>query len=417
MYRNFLSRVEELSKKLGLEGVSCDVGAVDWLPKIPDSECVLIKSENLTALIGLIESGLKIDVCYIDPPYNTGSKFIYDDKRSSASLGFWGKHNDWLAFMLPRLVAAQMMLKEAGVFMVSIDDYEYPYLKIIMDHVFGEKNYIATLVLCRSKNGKGGKANVAVNHEYIVVYGRSPSSKLYGLLEVDLEKYQKSDAHGLYTVDGLFRKKGDASRRQDRPNMFYPLYCAPDGQVFVTNDGRDLKEVWPVDSKGIERRWLWGRDKAQAESWRLYASPNGVVYVKNYMSEGKRRKIRSILDDSKYLNDRAAVEIKSIYGDRLFETPKPVGLIRDLIDFSSGEDALILDFFAGTGTTAHASCILNVEEGARRRCILVEHKQMIDAGHSAAQHGYLTTADITEARLKYVGDKYPGFEYSVIDPS
>lgn len=413
---SFETKVKSLSEILRL-GNSLNLGNTS--PNITNellrAECTLIKSDNLPALISMIDNGIKIDFCYIDPPYNTGSRFVYADSRSSPTPGIWGKHNEWLTFMLPRLVAAQMLLTETGVISVSIDDYEYPYLKILMDHVFGEKNYIATLILCRSKNGKGGKANVAVNHEYILIYGKTARSKLHGLLEVDLSKYDRSDEHGVYTVDGLFRKKGDASRREDRPNMYYPLYCSQDGRVFLSNERSGLKEVWPVDSKGVERRWLWGREKAQLESWKLYASPGGTVYVKNYMREGKRKKIRSILDDASYLNDKATTEIKSIYGEKVFETPKPIGLIRDIIEFCSAEDALVLDFFAGTGTTAHANRTLNAEEGARRKCILVEHTQPIATDHFAVQHGFATTADITEFRLKHMQSEDSSFHYSILE--
>lgn len=125
-----------------------------------------------------------------------------------------------MSFMLPRLTLAHGLLRDDGIIAISIDDYEYAHLKIMMDTIFEEENYIATLVVCRSKNGKGGRANVAVNHEYVLVYGKTPSALLHGIAESDSGKYDREDEHGRFTIDGLFRKKGDASLREDRPNLF-----------------------------------------------------------------------------------------------------------------------------------------------------------------------------------------------------
>ena len=247
------------------------------------TDCLLVKGDNLNALSGLLETGSElIDFCYIDPPYNTGQQFIYTDSRLRSSNSVWGKHHDWLIFMLPRLVATQILLKPTGIIAISIDDYEYAHLKVLMDNVFGTENHIATLIVCRSKNGKGSKQNVAVNHEYVVLYGKTPKATVSGLTECESTSYDKSDEHGDYKIDGLFRKKGDASLKEDRPNMHYPLYYSDDGKVFTENVNGKLQTAYPVDSKGIARRWLWGVEKATNESWRLYASKNGVIYVKNY---------------------------------------------------------------------------------------------------------------------------------------
>lgn len=411
------SKIYEIAEKLGISGF--DLPKKLSSPQTTNSsldQCTLIKADNLTALNWLInQRNQNIDFCYIDPPYNTGSTFVYHDKRKGKNSGIWSKHHDWLAFMLPRLVAAQLLLSEDGVIAISIDDYEYPYLKILMDSIFKEENYIATLVVCRSKNGKGSKANVAVNHEYVLLYGKTSQATLRGTEDQDLEKYNKEDEYGRYTIDGLFRKKGDASKREDRPNMFFPLYYSQDGKVYAKKISDDLREAWPIDSKGIERRWLWGPEKAQAESWKLYASPNGVIYVKNYSSPDKRIKIRSILDKPEYLNDRASRETKAIFGEKIFETPKPINLIKDLIDCCSYPDATILDFFAGTGTTAHACHLLNKESGANRKSIIVEHNHYIHKSHSTNAAGFKTTAEITEFRLKKINDQDNSFHYSVLE--
>ncbi|NMX79884.1 site-specific DNA-methyltransferase [Pseudomonas sp. WS 5503] len=408
------SRIVEIAKNLGISDHQLPLELSNPpVAHLAEEQCTLIKADNLTALSWLLDQNKRdIDFCYIDPPYNTGSTFVYHDKRQAKSASIWSKHHDWLAFMLPRLVATQLLLADDGVIAISIDDYEYPYLKILMDSVFGENNYIATLVVCRSKNGKGSKANVAVNHEYVLLYGKSEQSTLRGVEDQDLEKYNKEDEHGRFTIDGLFRKKGDASKREDRPNMFYPLYYSQDGKVYASKISEDLREAWPVDSKGAERRWLWGPEKAQSESWKLYASPKGVIYVKNYSAPNKRIKIRSILDKPEYLNDRASREVKSIFGERVFETPKPINLIMDLIDCCSSPEATVLDYFAGTGTTAHACHLLNKNKSANRKCILVEHNHFINKSHTANAAGFKTTADITEFRLNKLSEDDQSFNFS-----
>lgn len=378
-------------------------------------ECTLVKADNLSALSSMAQEGIVIDFCYIDPPYNTGGNFVYDDKRTNNRGGVWGRHHDWMAFMLPRLVGIHAILKQDGVIAISIDDYEYAHLKILMDHVFDSTNHIATLVVCRSKNGKGGKSNVAVNHEYVLLYGKSSESSLRGIAEGDFERYDKSDEHGRYAVDGLFRKKGDASLREERPNMFYPLYYSSTGSVSVEQDSHHPFEVLPIDSKGVERRWLWGREKTKQDAWKLFASKGGVIYVKNYLSVDKRIKIRSMLDRPEYLTDKATVEIKALYGEKVFETPKPLGLIKDIVDCCSAPNALVLDFFGGTGTTAQAVYDLNRISNAKRRVIIVEQPSAIDSNHIARRHGFLTTADITEYRLMKINESDPAFRYSVVD--
>jgi adenine-specific DNA-methyltransferase len=413
--KDLQSRISKLYQQLSLTGDNVSSIKQPQPLEMLDIDCLLVKSDNLLALTRLVSSrSAVIDFCYIDPPYNTGNYFIYDDKRFGAVDGVWGRHSGWMSFMLPRLATAYELLKEQGVIAVSIDDYEYAHLKILMDTIFGADHYIATLIVNRSKNGKGSKPHVAVNHEYIVLYGRSPLASLFGLPEINEDSYGKSDEHGSFKIDGLFRKKGEGSRREDRPSMFYPLYFDEHGVVYTERVHENLQVTYPVDSKGIERRWLWGLEKATQESWKLYASPKGVVYVKNYLTLGKRIKVRSIWDDVRYLTERATNEVKDIYGDKVFETPKPLGLLEDLISCTTDSDALILDFFAGTGTTAHAAFNLNRKDGGQRKVVLIEENARIPQAHIALQHGFRSVADLTEFRLSKIKDAATDYRYAVV---
>lgn len=378
--------------------------------------CLLLTGENYNSLINLnSELSESIDFCYIDPPYNTGQKFIYSDNRISRSSSLWGNHHDWLAFMLPRLVIARELICETGVIAVSIDDYEYAHLKILLDHIFGAEQYIGTLIICRSKNGKGSKSNIAVNHEYVVLYSKGSKVTFNGLPESDEKIYTKKDEFGEFNIDGLFRKKGDASLRTDRPNMYYPLFYSEDGRVYTEEvDGLNLKIIFPVDSKGIDRRWLWGKDKAKNESWKLYASNSGVIYVKNYRTLNKRIKIRSFLSDLGYLTDRATSELKERFGDKIFETPKPLKLIQDLVDCCAPKNGIILDFFAGTGTTAEAVWAINKMDQGQRKIILAESNLLVPPDHIAASNGYKKISDITKRRLEIIMEKDSNFSFCEI---
>jgi adenine-specific DNA-methyltransferase len=386
-----------------------------FAPSRSGSDCELLRGDNLRALTALVDAQAPgFDFCYIDPPYNTGQQFVYSDAfKSPDERAPWGRHTGWMSFMLPRLVAAHALLEPHGIIAISIDDYEVACLKTLMDVVFGEQNFIATLVVVRSKNGKGSHPHVAVNHEYVLLYARSDAASVGGLHEIDTTSYNKSDEHGHFKIDGLFRKKGDASLRTDRPNMYYPLYYSRSGEVFTTEAAPGLGVAWPVDSKGVERRWLWGSDKASKESWKLYASPGGVIYVKNYNATDKRVKLRSVLDSSEYLTDRATTETKAIFGEKVFETPKPIALIRDLLDACcANASGRVLDFFAGTGTTAEAVQELNARDGGRRTTLLIEQDAAIPAGHVAARLGYRSIPDITQARLAHVKRRFPSFTFS-----
>lgn len=411
-----IDQINKISDLLGLETcpLSDEAGKSKGLV-IGDEDCTLIKGDNLIALGRLKEDYANtVDFCYIDPPYNTGSSFAYSDKRFSFKAGIWGRHAAWMSFMLPRLVLMRALLKDTGVAAISIDDYEYANLKILLDHVFDEENHLGTLIVHRSKNGKGSRSHVAISHEQVLLYGKTSKSKVLGLPELDADSYDKQDEYGRYKVDGLFRKKGEASRREDRPNMYFPLYYDDAGRVFTEKINSNLKESLPVDSKGVQRRWLWGREKATAESWKLYASQKGVIYVKNYLTSDKRVKLRSLWDSPRYLTERATNEITEIYGDKIFETPKPRGLIEDLIKSCAAKDSLILDYFCGTATTADAANTVNSEDGGQRKVILVEQSAPIGSDHIATSKGFGTIADIAEFRLKHIAAQHPEYKYRVV---
>lgn len=387
--------------------------SVDWSV----NDVALFSGDNLTSLKKLVMTGPGIvDLCYIDPPYNTGSNFIYSDNRKSPEIGLLGSHQAWIRFMLPRLVLAHELLKETGVLAISIDDYEFPYLKVLMDRIFGEKNFIGNIVVCRSKNGKGSKKNLASSHEYLLVYGKSNKATLRGESDEDT-LYDKEDVYGKYRVDGLFRKKGEGSLKSDRPSMAFPLYANLEtGEVSVDNQDGWAK-VLPKDSKGVDRRWLWGEATTRERVWQLYSSKNGIIYVKNYAGKEigqKRRKIRTIWNDPSFYTERATNELTKIFGQKIFDTPKPIEFVKKIVDSMSDDRAVVLDFFAGSATTAHAIYELNKMNGANRKCILMESSDQISTNHVAYAAGYKRIADVAIARLEYIRNKDNDFNFKVL---
>jgi adenine-specific DNA-methyltransferase len=380
---------------------------VSPLPYSLNAQHTLLRGDNLDALLRLYYAGTTVKAIYIDPPYNTGKTFIYNDRFSGLD-GIFKHQTAWMSFMLPRLLLAYELLEPAGVMFVSIDDNVQAYLKVLLDWVFNPSNFIAQFVVVRSKNGRGSSKNVALSHEYAIAYGKSSTVTFRGRMEQKdaATKYTQEDEHGRYYCPGLFRKKGEDSRREDRPNMYYPLYYTSDGKVYL-EPGEGRQEVYPKDSNGVERRWLWGRETANVNSHKLFAGKSGTIYVKKYYDEGERSKVRTFLNSPVYYTETATNELKKIYKDKIFETPKPIRLIQDLLDLVQMKDSdIVLDFFAGTGTTAEAVSALNQNDNVHRRTILVESNVLIPPSHIAYKYGYRVISDLTYERLKYVGNKY-----------
>lgn len=329
---------------------------------------ILIEGDNLHALtcLSYTHEG-KIDVIYIDPPYNTGNKdFVYNDSYVDSEDDF--RHSKWLSFMNKRLRIARRLLSDKGVIFISIDDNEQAALKLLCDEVFCEKNFVglvsrATGTTTGQDTGSLGKAC-----DYILVYSKYPNFQIGGipLSQKDLDRYDMVDEKGAYSILQL-RRTGGEDRREDRPTMFFPI-VAPDGT-----------EVYPYGPTGYESRWRVGPEKVKKmqQDNLLYFKKdkegNWKVYYKFY-AEGKTKRPSNLWTDLDG-NKKAQIELKGIIPDVKFETPKPIQLIKQCVELSSSLDSVILDFFAGSGTTMHAVMQLNNEDGGKRQCILVTNNE------------------------------------------
>jgi len=320
---------------------------------------ILIEGDNLEALTALsyTHEG-KIDVIYIDPPYNTGNKdFVYNDSFVDTEDSY--RHSKWLSFMNKRLKIAKKLLSDKGVIFISIDDNEQANLKLLCDEVLGAKNCIGMEIWQKKKGGSNDSRHLATEHEYILFYAKSKEDlkEIYIPYEGEyLSRYKEIDEIGRFFWDTFKRKSG---------KQYYAITC-PDGTVLEKEENGE-----PISWLRSEQRFL--SDLQKGETRIIKINGKWTVHFKQRMPEGY--KPRSIVVD-KGTTSTGADEIKDIFNSNyVFSNPKPSSLVKYLIEFDNSKDSTILDFFAGSGTTLHATMQLNAEDGGHRQCILVTNNE------------------------------------------
>ncbi len=330
----------------------------------------LLEGDNLHSLY-LLEKTHKgaIDLIYIDPPYNTGNKdFVYDDSFVDSTDGF--KHSKWLSFMATRLNIAKNLLSREGAIFISIDSNEYAQLKMLCDDIFDESNYIGTLIW-RKKTGGGQTDDFFVTeHEYVLGYRKSSEFKWIEYQdEANIEDFKYSDTKGRYTIVKL-EKWGSSAHKEDRPTMYFSI-IDPDGNDFfpVAPDGKDGR--WRVGADRLNRlvannQIHWNKDK-KTNKWIPYEK---VYYDK---SKGKLLKSRSILYDLAETGTATKLLTNIFQQKDIFNNPKPVELLRFLILHI--QPKIVLDFFAGSGTTAQAVLEDNLEDNDKIKFILCTNNE------------------------------------------
>lgn len=394
-------------------------------PENKDSQNVYISGDNLDALQHLVKSySGKVKVIYIDPPYNTGSDgFVYNDKfnfaaddlakrldvsperaerilsmtrRGSAS------HAAWLTFMLPRLSFARDLLTDDGVIFISIDDNEQANLKRLCDEVFGEENFIGNIVRPTGQTTGQDSGGLGSSFDYILVYSKNEEMELNGLelTEKDKLRFQNQDDVGYYAYDQL-RKTGSNDKREDRPNMYYGIEN-PDGEI-----------LYPIAAAGYESRWRVERKtydnlvKEHMILWKKTKRDNEEIwwpYVKYYL-DGRTKRPSPLWADLEG-NKKAAREVRGLFeGKKVFDFPKPVDLLLRVIQISCEKDSIILDFFGGSSTTAHAVMQKNSEDGGNRKYILVQLQEPCKPDSEAAKASYKTIDQIGMERIKRAAKK------------
>lgn len=351
-----------------------------------EDDNILIEGDNYHALtvLNYTHKG-KIDVIYIDPPYNTGNKdFIYNDNYVDREDGY--RHSKWLNFMEKRLNLSKELLKETGVIFISIDDNEQAQLKMMCDKIFGEKNFVSTITIQVNKGGRD-YLPIAVTHEYALCYLRSSTGLLNELpKEVD---FVLEDSNGKYELREL-RNRNPRFNRINRPNLYYPIYAESiaadeNGQCLVSLKKTKLYnvEIFPVNSKGEDGCWRWGRlllsnnisDKISDSNVVAKKRRDGGwnVYEKSRKSTSKAK---SIWNESEVRTEQGTIDLRELGMAKSFDHPKSVSLIKKFIRLSSKKNSIILDFMAGSGTTGHAVLELNEADGGSRKFILCTNNEL-----------------------------------------
>lgn len=343
---------------------------------------IIIEGDNLAALVELSYTHTgKIDVIYIDPPYNTGKEFVYNDDIVDSENEF--KHSKWSAFMQRRLHLIRNLLKPNGLLFISIDFHELHNLISIGNEIFGESNFIANVTIKGNPRGRQSSLYFAQVNDYLLVYRNSSLSSIQGFLiseEVSRKRFNKVDGTGRPYEEWELRKRGADSRRSDSPNLWFPIYFDSTTNAISLTPITDKDIIiTPKLSNGEDGRWRWSREKVERDKDSLYvrATRSGYNIFERKYPEDKSRQLPPTIWDYPEVNTELGTKLlKEVLGNKVpFNYPKPIGLIKYVLNLFPDTNCNVLDFFAGSGTTLHAVMQLNAEDGGHRQCILCTNNE------------------------------------------
>jgi adenine-specific DNA-methyltransferase len=384
------------------------------------TENLYIEGDNLEVLKILQKSYYnKIKMIYIDPPYNTGKDFIYPDNFTDSIKNYKkitgqtlksnpetnGRfHSKWLNMMYPRLILARELLADDGVIFISIDDNEQANLKLVCDEVFGEGNFVAcfarkTVSYVTTKSD----AELQILNDYILTY---KNSKLNFNKKIVGEKtYPYEDKRGKFYIVPL-QDNGPHGTRTARPNLYYPIYELPNGDLTYNETENYSKKILPKNHKNDEGRWMWSKKKFDS-NWEDLFIKDEEIFIKHYYNPNE--------DQNKYLSENTWLDkFQNSLGSKClnnlglkgyFNYPKPIELLKHIIKLSTNSDSIILDFFSGSATTAHAVMQLNAEDGGNRKFIMVQLPEICDESTMAFKAGYKNICEIGKERIRRAGKK------------
>jgi adenine-specific DNA-methyltransferase len=369
--------------------------------KVRLDDNLIIHGDNLKALKALLPvyAG-KVKCIYIDVPYNTGSEgWAYNDNVNSPMMQEWlgnavdredmTRHDKWLCMMLPRLKLLRELLRDDGTIFISIDDNEQHRLRMLLDEVFGEENFISVIVVQSNKRGQTYK-EIAKTHEYILVYSRSPDTELLEF-EKESDALPYKDSKGAFDLWEL-RNRNPKFGRHNRPNLYYPIYVAENKKdengnslVSLTQSNGFSIKVFPRNSEGEDGCWRWGKEKVGLSE--LDGKAPVVVACQRrdgewniyQKSRKSTTKPKSLWTDTDVISEQGTMVLGELGLADKFQHPKPVELIKKCIQIATEPDDIVLDSFGGSGTTAHAILAQNKEDGGNRKFILVECEDYADA--------------------------------------
>lgn len=401
------------------------------------TENLYIEGDNLEVLKLLQESYLgKVKMIYIDPPYNTGSdRFVYPDSYMMGAdeyedgIGFYDEngnrnfmennssdprfHSKWCSMVYQRLMLARSLLSENGFIFISIDDNEMDSLKKMCDEVFGLSNYCGTFVINSTPNARD-YGHIGKMHEFCLFYAKNITKAESNMLPDESKTFKYHDNNGGYNIHPLYNSN-EAFHKLNRPNLYYPFYIYLDRPLDkgFFEIGLEKKEhsveVYPPKSlkNGVQFVWRWGKEKAlqnmNEEIIGYEVKPGEYRIVQKMRHEEKI--IRSLLTDTKYSSRRGTAEVEDILNGKIFSFPKPLSLIMDFCKVALSSTDIVLDFFSGSATTAHAVMQLNAEDGGHRKFIMVQLPEPCDETSEAYKAGYKNICEIGKERIRRAGEK------------
>lgn len=447
MTQEHIARIRELFPNCVTEARGKD-GSLRLSVDFDTTKNLFIEGDNLDALKLLQETYLgKVKMIYIDPPYNTGNDFIYNDDFAETSEAYLSRsnqkdeagnrlvanpdsngrfHSDWLSMMYPRLKIARNLLADDGVIFISCDEHEVATLKLLCDFIFGSRSFVSIISLVNNLKGRNDKKVIATTHENILIYANS-DFKSYGLplTENKISDYDKIDENGEKYMLRDLRKRGGNDRKEDRPNLYFPLYYNKDNNsISLEKTAESDIAIFPKKSDGTDGCWRWGKERVRffiknihikrspktnywGAEYRVYlnASLNKFSEYDDEENIERRMTPKSVWIGGEFSSDTAQKNLKYLMEGSIFSYPKSVHIIEKMLQLGTNQSDIILDFFAGSSTTAHAVMQLNAEDGGNRQFIMVQLPEACDAQSEAAKAGYSTIAEISKERIRRAGKK------------
>lgn len=344
---------------------------------------LLIEGDNYHSLSVLNYTHREsFDVIYADPPYNTGNKsWRYNNDYIEKDDSF--RHSKWLSYIYKRLLLAKNLLSESGILVFAIDDYESHTLRLLLDEVMGEDNRLGTVAVVHNPRGRNDDRFFATQHEYMLVYAKDRDKAELGdfkLTEQDKDQYKKHDDISPY-AETSFMRTGNNSNRHERPKLFYSIFYNPKTQKLSLTKSKDAVELVPINEAGEEKTWRWGQQTFErlCDTDLFVKTVKGKyrVYKKRRLTAEAGKKPKTVWYNPRYdASSYGIMVLQEIFGrGNHFNYPKSLLLMRDLLEVTSKPNSLILDFFAGSGTTGHAVLALNKEDGGNRQFILCTNNE------------------------------------------
>ena len=403
------------------------------------TENIYIEGDNLEVLKLLRQNYYNsIKMIYIDPPYNTGNDFVYNDtfkmdkEESDKAEGIISENNEklqknqkstnryhanWLNMMYPRLKLARDLLTDDGVIFISIDDNEQANLKRLCDEIFGEENFVGELPTIMNLKGNNDEFGFSGTHEFTIVYAREKNFlelNNFPINEEELEDWEE-DEFGKYKRGANLKSTGINAPREKRPNLFFPIYIDDNDDIFVTEDNNkpqkfngNLITLYPItDEQEMSWRWSKSKFKNELENIIVSRSKNVNIYKKQrpMLGDLPSKKPKTLFYKPEYSSGNGTIQIKSLFNKKLFSNPKPIELLKDFIILGGNKNLIILDFFSGSATTAHAVMQLNSEDNGNRKYIMVQLPEITDEKSEAFKAGYKNIAEIGKERIRRAGEK------------